>query len=126
LPLAGISTVTDPVELTGINDAVRVSIASETVDPVNICVLRKGGTVTCWGYGAALGRQIPSASIPQPVFPPTDIRAFTGASAVVSTPKGGCALRSNGKELQCWGYDVPAGLTDLPTRSYVAPHVVKI
>ncbi len=106
-----------PVELGGVSDAVRVSVGKRQV-----CALRKGGTVTCWGspyherfpssrleegYLGGLGAWgvLDALGASEAVSPPIDIREFRAASYVKTSSdgKGACAIASGGTDVWCWG-----------------------
>lgn len=83
-----------PVLVTGIGDALRVSVGGGLS-----CALRRGGRVSCWGSGrySRLGRWPKQhATVPEPI---------AGLSSVVQVVVGlhhACALRDDGVVL-CWG-----------------------
>ena len=93
-----------PVDVTGLSDAVDVSVAY-----LHACAVRSGGQVVCWGDGdngkLGTGRES-DASTPVAVLLESDGSELGG---VVHVSAGGdlnypisCAVKSNGK-LLCWG-----------------------
>jgi hypothetical protein len=76
----------DPVFVSGVNDAVAVSLSAFGAG----CVIHSGGTVSCWET--------------YPTLPPVPkrIEGITGAVDIDTGVDGGCVVTSGG-ELECWG-----------------------
>jgi alpha-tubulin suppressor-like RCC1 family protein len=105
------------VPVVGVGDAVAVSAA-----PGRTCVLRAGGTVSCWGdndYGQ-LGDGAPGTSSSVPVSP-----SGLGPAIAVSTGDyHTCAVLVDGN-VACWGQNIEGTLGDGTTTDSLVPVVVR-
>ena len=100
-PLAYGEWFEQPVELAGVSDAVRVSVGNGNVWSTQVCALRKGGIVTCWGDQGYHVRGVTADE--RALKPATDIRELAGAVSVTTSGKGTCAVMPNGVDVHCWG-----------------------
>ena len=93
-----------PVDVTGIADAVQVSVGE-----YSSCALRAGGAVSCWGSDAegqlGDGPGDSTSSVPVPVA------SLSDAVSVDAGFDHACALRATGGVV-CWGDDATGQLGD--------------
>ena len=89
-----------PVRVSDFDDA--VSIESAECFGTNFCVLRRSGTVSCWGIGTACGS---GGSCTTPI----DVSGISDASRLDSLGSAFCAFADG--RWQCWGgtFDVSTG-----------------
>ena len=85
----GVSPTPAPTPISGIADAVAIGAEAG----VGTCVVRSGGSVTCW-YG--------SGDPSDPLLAPTQVPGVLNATAVTFGVAHGCALITDGK-VMCWG-----------------------
>jgi alpha-tubulin suppressor-like RCC1 family protein len=103
-----------PVLATGVADAVDISVGQH-----HVCVARRGGTVSCWGYnelrqlGDGTTNNSPTAK---------DVVALTDVTHVAVGYAHSCALKKDAT-VQCWGDNKSGQLGDgsVVPRSQPAP-----
>jgi alpha-tubulin suppressor-like RCC1 family protein len=83
-----------PVEVTGITDAVQVSVGF-----LNVCAVRANGHIACWGRGTE-GQLGNGSSEDSSV--PVDVLSIDDAVEVSAGLNHACAVRKSGKVF-CWG-----------------------
>lgn len=102
--------VPDPVDVSGLTDAVRLSAGS-----FHTCALRSDRTVVCWGEGAtgALGDGGgAAANSPTRVLTPDGSRPLSDVTSIGAGATHTCASIASG-EVYCWGVGT-AGQTGQP------------
>lgn len=113
--------------ISGITDAVDIVT---TFAPDHVCIVRAGGTVSCWGWGAfgSLGNGKSAIAIA-----PTQVSGITTGSGLAVGRRHACALLTTGA-LRCWGVgqygrlgngalsdrDSPVSVTGMTTGTQVA------
>jgi alpha-tubulin suppressor-like RCC1 family protein len=107
---------TMPVQVTGITDATAVAAGQG-----HSCALRRGGTVSCWGFNedGELGNPAPWPRSPTPVA----VNGIDDAVAITAGAFHTCAIRDGGS-VACWGYDHSGQLGDGATVSSPSPVTV--
>lgn len=108
----GHSALHDPVEKSGIEDAVEVAPGKR-----HTCALRKNGEVLCWGYGGSgeLGDGTRRSS-----ETPVTVADLKDALHLVSGDGHSCAMRRDG-QVVCWGTRRAGGLGDGLVNVRVSP-----
>jgi alpha-tubulin suppressor-like RCC1 family protein len=104
-----------PVTVTGITDAVAVSVSE-----ANSCALLSNGTVQCWGdnWWGQLGNGATASSTV-----PVTVVNIENATAVAAGTNDACALLSSGV-VQCWGGNNFGQLGDATNTNSLVPVTV--
>ena len=92
-----VRTVTSPVKVAGIDDAMMVSAGDD-----HTCAVHSDGTVSCWGD--ASGGRLGDGEYSGTRSTPFQVPDFTDVVAVSTGYDFTCALKSSGSVF-CWGYN---------------------
>lgn len=102
-----------PITIPGVTDALAIHIGGEPSVPT-VCVLRRQGTVLCWGSAALVdGRE-------GRLTTPTELPGVTPVAEVGLGRAHGCA-RGRDKLVRCWGWRMTVGTRRRPSVAVFDP-----
>ena len=110
-------TATVPAQIPGVADCAQI-----TGGKVHTCMLRSGGTVSCWGSNDS-GQVGQPTSMPV-VTSPVTVSGLGGVVEVRASEKATCARKSD-MTVQCWGENGVGQLGDGTTTGRSTPAAVK-
>jgi alpha-tubulin suppressor-like RCC1 family protein len=108
------TTATVPTEVPGVTDCAQIAGGK-----YHTCMLRTGGTVSCWGNNDSGQVGQPSGSMPT-VISPTAVPGLSGVAEVHAGEKSTCARKTD-MTVACWGENGLGQLGDGTTTSRPTP-----